>query len=202
MTSLLSVALGSPDPEPTTAFYKSFLGPEAPVVVRHDDAPTSGFRGFTISLVVSQPGNADLLLEAAVAGGARIVKHAAKNLWGYGGVVQAPDGAMWKVACSAKKDKGPASRDVEQIALLLGCGDVKRTKEFYVAQGLAVDKSYGSKYVQFASGGAPITLGLYGRKALAKDAGVPVDGDGARRFAMLTDGATFTDPDGFEAEPA
>ena len=36
------------------------------------------------------------------------LKSAAKSFWGYGGVVRAPDGTIWKVATSAKKDTGPA----------------------------------------------------------------------------------------------
>ena len=202
MTKLLSIALHSPEPEAATAFYSAFLGPDAPISVRAGDEATSGFRGFTLSLVVGQPGNVDLLLDAAVQAGARVIKPAAKSFWGYGGVLQAPDGAIWKAATSTKKDSGPATRDVDEFALLLGCSDVKATKQFYVDQGLSVEKSYGSKYVQFDGGGSAVTLGLYGRKALAKDAGVPMDGDGSRRFTVLTDGASFTDPDGFTWEPA
>ena len=33
--------------------------------------------------------------------------------------------------------------------LLLGVDDVKATKQFYVDHGLAVGKSFGSKYVEF-----------------------------------------------------
>jgi predicted lactoylglutathione lyase len=202
MASLLSVVLESPEPDAASAFYAAFLGPDAPVRVRRGDAPTSGFRGFTVSLVVSQPGTVDLFLDAAIQAGATVLKPAAKSFWGYGGVVQAPDGAIWKAASSSKKDKGPVTRDVDDFALLLGCSDVKATKQFYVEQGLKVDKSYGSKYIQFERGDSAITLGLYGRKALAKDAGVAVEGDGSSRLAIVTDGASFTDPDGFVAEPA
>jgi catechol 2,3-dioxygenase-like lactoylglutathione lyase family enzyme len=201
MTSLLSVVLESPDPEATTAFYAAFLGPDAPIEVRGAGTPTSGFRGFTLSLVVSQPGTVDLLLGAALQAGATALKPAARSLWGYGGVVQAPDGAIWKAASSSKKDSGPVTRDVDDLVLLLGCRDVKASREFYVAQGLEVEKSYGSKYVQF-TGGSPVTLGLYKRKALAKDAGVPEDGDGSHRLTVVTDGASFTDPDGFAGAPA
>ena len=133
---------------------------------------------------------------------ATTLKPAAKSLWGYGGVIQAPDGAIWKAASSSKKDKGPTTRDIDDFVLLLGCSDVAATKRFYVEQGLEVDKSYGSKYVQFTAAGSPVTLGLYGRKALAKDAGVPMDGDGSHRLAMCTDGASFADPDGFIGEAA
>jgi catechol 2,3-dioxygenase-like lactoylglutathione lyase family enzyme len=202
MTSLLSVVLESPEPETASRFYAAFLGADAPVTVRRGDGSTSGFRGFTVSLVVAQPGTVDLFLDAARAAGATTLKPAAKSLWGYGGVVQAPDGAIWKAASSAKKDKGPVTRDVQDVALLLGCTDVKSSKQFYLDQGLVVEKSFGAKYVQFARGDSAITLGLYGRKALAKDAGVPVDGEGSHRLAILTDGAAFTDPDGFVGEPA
>ena len=202
MTKLLSVALQSPEPDAATSFYADFLGPDAPITVRPGDAATSGFRGFTLSLVVAQPGIVDLFLEAALGAGATAVKPATKSFWGYGGVVQAPDGAIWKMATSSKKDKGSVTRTVDEYALLLGCSDVKATKQFYVDQGLRVDKSYGSKYVQFEGGGGPVTLGLYGRKALAKDAGVPVDGNGSHRLAVVTDGGSFTDPDGFVWEPA
>jgi hypothetical protein len=53
---------------------------------------TDGFRGFTLSLVVSQPATVDGLSGAALDAGATPLKPAAKSLWGYGGVVQAPDG--------------------------------------------------------------------------------------------------------------
>jgi hypothetical protein len=43
-------------------------------------------------------------------GGATPLKPVAKSFWGYGGVVQAPDGAIWTVATSSKKDTGPATR--------------------------------------------------------------------------------------------
>lgn len=198
MTSLLSVALESPEPEAATAFYADFLGPDTPIDVRRGDASTSGFRGFTLSLVVAQPGTVDLLFEDAIRAGASVLKPVTKSFWGYGGVVQAPDGAIWKLASSAKKDKGPVTRAIDDFVLLLGCSDVKASKQFYVEHGLEVEKSYGSKYVQFDGSKSAVTLGLYGRKALAKDAGVSMDGVGSHRLTVITDGSTFTDPDGFD----
>src|SRR4051794_23134000 len=121
MTKLQSVVLHSPEPDAATAFYAAFLGPDAPISVREAEEPTSGFRGFTLSLVVGQPGNVDLLVNAATQAGATVVKPVTKSFWGYGGVVQAPDGALWKVATSTKKDTGPATRDVDEFVLLLGC---------------------------------------------------------------------------------
>jgi hypothetical protein len=40
-------------------------------------------------------------------------------------------------------------------------------------------------------------LGLYKRRALAKDAGVSRDGSGSHRLVIGSDGGPFTDPDGF-----
>ena len=42
---------------------------------------------------------------------------------------------------------------------------------------------------------SPVKLGLYSRKALAKDAGVAPEGSGSHR--LVIGGAAFTDPDGF-----
>ena len=43
-----------------------------------------------------------------------------------------------EVATSSKKDTGPATRDVDDVVLLLGVADVKASKQFYVERGLAV----------------------------------------------------------------
>jgi hypothetical protein len=45
-------------------------------------------------------------------------------------------------------------------------------------------------------------MALYGRRALAKDAGVSPDGSGSHRIVIGGDGGSFTDPDGFAWEPA
>jgi predicted lactoylglutathione lyase len=60
-----------------------------------------------MSLGVSQLADVNALLGAALDAGATPLKPAAKSLWGYGGVVQAPDATIWTVASSAKKDTGP-----------------------------------------------------------------------------------------------
>jgi hypothetical protein len=202
MPSIESVILESPDPVAAAAFYNSAfrLGPR--LRVRASDEPTDGFRGFTLSLVVAQPANVDALVGAAVDGGATTVKPPAKSFWGYGGVVRAPDGALWKVASSTKKDTGPATREIEDVVLLLGVADVKATKRFDVEHGLDVAKSYGSKYVEFASSPGAVKLALYGRRALAKDAGVPPEGGGSHRIAVVGDTGAFADPDGFAWESA
>jgi hypothetical protein len=65
------------------------------------------------------------------------------------------------------------------------------------ARALAVAKSFGRKYVEFATGTGPVKLALYGRRALAKDAGVAPDGTGSHRLMISSAAGPFTDPDGF-----
>src|SRR4051794_34883595 len=186
------------DPTAAQAFYSTAFGLGPELQVRAAEAPTSGFRGFTLSLTVGQPANVRALVDAALAAGATEIKPAAKSLWGFGGVVQAPDGTIWKVASSKKKDSGPATREIDKLVLLLGASDVAASKRFYVERGLAVARSFGRKYVEFESSGGAVTLGLYGRRALAKDAGVDEAGSGSHRLLIGGDGGPFTDPDGFE----
>jgi catechol 2,3-dioxygenase-like lactoylglutathione lyase family enzyme len=201
MISIESVTLEVPDPTVASAFYTAAFGLGAQVRVRASDAPTAGFRGFTMSLIVAQPSTVSSLIDSALAAGATTLKPVQKSLWGYGGVVQAPDGAIWKVATSARKDTGPATRQIDQIVLLVAAADVAASKRFYVDHGLTVGKSFG-KYVEFAMPASPIKLGLYGRRALAKDAGVSPDGTGSHRLTIGSDAGPFTDPDGFVWEAA
>ncbi|MFG2053269.1 glyoxalase [Micromonospora sp. NPDC048930] len=202
MAAIDSVILGVPDPATADAFYAAAFGLGSVLGVRAAEEPTSGFRGFTLSLVVSQPSTVDSLVGSALDGGATVLKPVKKSFWGYGGVVQAPDGAIWKVATSAKKDTGPATRQVDDVVLLLGVADVKASKQFYVDHGLAVAKSFGSKYVEFDTAGSPVKLALYSRRAAAKDAGVSPDGTGSHRIVVTGDAGPFTDPDGFAWEAA
>ena len=58
-------------------------------------------------------------------------------------------------------------------------------------------KSFGRKYVEFDMPSGPVKLALYGRRALAKDAGVAPDGTGSHRLVIGSDAGPFTDPDGF-----
>jgi uncharacterized glyoxalase superfamily protein PhnB len=201
MTSIESVTLEVSDPTAATAFYTAAFGLGTQVRVRASDAPTAGFRGFTMSLIVSQPSTVSSLIDSALAAGATTLKPVQKSLWGYGGVVQAPDGAIWKLATSARKDTGPATRQIDQIVLLMAATDVAASKRFYVDHGLSVGKSLG-RYVEFAMPASPIKLGLYGRRALAKDAGVSPDGTGSHRLTVGSDAGPFTDPDGFAWEAA
>jgi len=82
----------------------------------------------------------------------------------------------------------------------LRVADLAESKRFYTDHGLSVAKSFGRKYVEFDTGSGPVKLGLYGRKALAKDAGVAPDGTGSHRIAINAGSGPFTDPDGFAWE--
>jgi hypothetical protein len=197
MVSIESLTLEVADTPAADRFYTAAFGLGTRVRLRASDTPTTGFRGFTLSLTVSQPATAKGLIGAALDAGATALKPAAKSFWGYGGVVQAPDGTIWKVATSAKKDTGPATRHIDDIVLLLGVEDVVASRRFYVDRGLAVARSFGRKYVEFATPSSPVKFALYGRLALAKDAGVSPDGDGSRRLVIGSDAGPFTDPDGF-----
>jgi catechol 2,3-dioxygenase-like lactoylglutathione lyase family enzyme len=200
VTTIDSVVLDMPDPSAAEVFYTAAFGLGARLGFRRSDAPTAGFRGFTLSLVVSQPSTVDSLVGTALDAGATSLKPVAKSFWGYGGVVRAPDGTLWKIATSSKKETGPATREVDDLVLLLGVADVKASKRFYVGRGLAVGKSFGSKYVEFDLPGSPVKLALYGRRAAAKDAGVDPEGTGSHRIAIGSDIGPFTDPDGFAWE--
>jgi predicted lactoylglutathione lyase len=202
MTSIESVILELPDPGAAADFYTTAFGVGTQVGVRASAVPTTGFRGFTMSLVVSQPSTVDSLVGTALDNGATALKPVAKSFWGYGGVVQAPDGAIWKVATSSKKDTGPATRQIDDVVLLLGVANVKATKRFYVDRGLAVKRSFGGKYVEFDAPASHVKLALYGRGALAKDAGVSPDGTGSHRIVICGDAGAFSDPDGFAWEAA
>ena len=180
MTAIESINLEVPDPAAAGAFYTAAFGLGDVLALRGSDAPTTGFRGFTLSLVVSQPATVDGFIGAALDAGATPLKPAKRSFWGYGGVVRAPDGTIWKVA------------------LLLGVADVAASKRFYVEHGVEVAKSFGRKYVQFDTG--HIKLALYGRGALAKDAGVSPEGTGSHRIVIGADAGAFTDPDGFAWE--
>ncbi|KRA39185.1 MULTISPECIES: glyoxalase [unclassified Nocardioides] len=196
-TTLSALTLEVADPAAARAFYADAFGFDSQIDFRATDAATSGFRGFSLSLTVAQPANVNALIDAAVAAGATVLKPVAKSFWGYGGVVQAPDGTIWKVATSNKKDTAPTSKEYDDLVLLLGATDVAATKRFYVERGLTVAKSYGRKYVEFDAGSGPLKLALYGRRALAKDVGVPEEGSGSHRIVLAGSAGPFSDPDGF-----
>jgi hypothetical protein len=201
MTHIEAITIEAADPKAAEEFYTAAFGPDLPLRFRASEAPSSGFRGFTIDLIASQPANVDALMAAAVAAGATVIKEATKSFWGYGGVLQAPDGTVLKFASSSKKNTTPAEKRYDDLVLLMGTGDMNASKQFYVDHGLEVAKSYGRKYTEFADKGA-VKLALYPRKAFAKTAFVNVEGSGSHRMAIWGSDGSFTDPDGFVWESA
>lgn len=198
MGTIEFVTIEVADPTAAEAFYTAAFGLGDRVRVRASQQATSGFRGFTMSLVVSQPATVNSFIDSALSAGATVLKPASKSLWGYGGAVQAPDGTIWTVASSSKKDTGPATRQVDAIVLQLGVTDVAASKQFYLDHGLTAAKSFGSRYVELDTG--PIKLTLNKRGSLAKTAGVSPDGAGSHRLLIGSDAGAFTDPDGFAWE--
>lgn len=197
MVRIESVTVETSDPAGVDAFHAEAFGEGVPVRARASEEPTTGFRGFTLSLVVAQPSTVEAFVGTALEAGATELKPAKKSLWGYGGVVRGVDGTIWTVAASSKQDRGPATREIDEFVLQLGVADVATSKRFYVERGFEVAKSYGRRYVQFANRSSPVTLALYGRRALAKTAGVSPDGRGSHGIAIHSTAGSFTDPDGF-----
>ncbi|WP_026122163.1 VOC family protein [Nocardiopsis halotolerans] len=200
MATIASVTLEVADPTAAHRFHTEALGLDTRIRLRASQESTTGFRGFTMALTVPQPSTVDDLIGSALAAGATSLKPATKSFWGYGGVVRAPDGTIWKVATSAKKDTGPGTRRVDEIVLLLGVADVAASRRFYVERGLGVARSFGRAYVEFDTGPSPVKLALYRRRALARDLGVPPEGSGSHRLVLGGDAGSFTDPDGFAWE--
>lgn len=193
MPELDALTVEADDPEAARAFYAA-MG-LVQVRVRVADAPSSGFRGFALSLVSPQPSAVDGLLTAADEAGAAALQPARKSLWGYGGSVQAPDGTVITVASQSKKDGGPVEEPVENVVLQLGVDDVAASRAFYVERGFRVGRSFGRRYVELDTGG--ITVSLNARRAVAKAAGVSPEGSGSHRIAIHSEAGAFTDPDGF-----
>lgn len=196
MKTIDSIALHVADPASAEAFYARAFNLGDRLRFMPSDAPSSGFRGYTLSLITSQPADARALIDAAAEHGAEILKPAAKSLWGFGGSLRAPDGAVWNIATSSKKDTQPASTSFDEIVLLLGVKDIKASKSFYTERGLRVGKSFGG-YVEFETEANAIGFGLNKRTALAKSVGVDPDGSGSHGITISGSLGDASDPDGF-----
>jgi hypothetical protein len=200
MASIEFVTIGAEDPGATERFIDEAFGVGDRVRAEPMADSVSGFRGFALSLVVAQPGDADALIDQAAAAGAGVLKPAKRSLWGYGGAVQGPDGTVWTVASESKKNTAATTGRVEDVVVQLGVEDPASSKALYVERGLEVAKSYGRRYVEFAPG--PVTLTLNRRGDVAKAAGVSPEGSGTPGLTLHSDVGSFTDPDGFRWEPA
>ncbi|MGI5271772.1 VOC family protein [Nonomuraea sp. CA-218870] len=195
------VTLGAPDVPAARRFYSTAL---SPAVADDDDSVNldlhgtgrltlsaaeglaaepvaAGFRGYVLTCVVNQPTEVRTLMDAAVRGGAEVLKPAKKALFGsFSGAFRAPDGAIWKLAAATGKDTGPAAESPvpTETTLILGVAAPKASKAFYEALGMSVDRDYGSKYVDFHPAKAAARLCLMERGVLARDAGTTRDGGG------------------------
>lgn len=209
--SLDAVAIGTPEVEAAQVFYKTAFSPAADADGRQvtldlhgagqvelhgadalatdagAESATMGFRGYVLNLIVGQPSEVETLLDAAVQGGAKVLKPAKKGLFGgFSAVYRAPDGAIWKLSAPTKKDTGPAADPprATEFVTLLGVAEPKAAKAFYESLGMTADRDYGNKFVDFSLVAGKPRLGLMPRKALAKDAGVDEDGTGFRSLVL------------------
>lgn len=92
-------------PTPSVAFFE--LGRTWLMLYTREDLAADigvpsecpGFPGFTLAHNVSSPKEVDRLMAELEAGGARVVKRAAKTAWGgYSGYVADPDNYYWEIA--------------------------------------------------------------------------------------------------------
>ena len=90
MNSIDSITLEVADTMAAERFYNAAFGLGDLLHVRASDAPTTGFRGFTLSLIVAQPSTVGSLIDSAVDAGATTLKPVEKSMWGYGGSCKRP----------------------------------------------------------------------------------------------------------------
>ena len=112
----------------------------------------------------------------------------------------APDGTIWTVATSAKKDTGPATRQIDEIVLQLGVADVAASKRFYVDRGLAVAKSFGRRYVEFAARRVRSSWRSTDAVPSPRTPASPPTAPDRTGIVIGSDAGPFTDPDGFAWE--
>jgi hypothetical protein len=132
--------------------------------------------------VVSQPATVDAFARTALDAGATSLKPAAKQFWG---------------ERRAARLRGRSTR-------WCSCSEslISPRERYYVDHGLHVARTFARTYVEFTAPATHIKLGLYKRRALAKDASVSPTGSGSHRLVIGSDAGPFTDPDGFAWEAA
>ncbi len=84
--------------------------------------------------------------------------------------------------------------------LLLGVADVAASKRFYVDRGLTVAKSFGRKYVEFATRRRTSSWRSTGAVPWPRTPASPRTATGSHRIVIGSDAGPFTDPDGFAWE--
>jgi hypothetical protein len=103
-------------------------------------------------LIVSQPATVNGFIGALDAG-VMPMKPAAKSFATAASYRSRTDDLA--VSTSAKRDTGSATRQIDEIVILLGVADVAASKRFYVDRGLAAATSFGRKDVELATPSSP-----------------------------------------------
>jgi hypothetical protein len=102
MRAIELVTIEVADPVAAETFYASAFRLTDRVRVRGSDAPSTGFRGFTVSLVVPQPSTVDGLVGRAREAGGTVLKPAVQIALGLrgcrAGALTDPDGFVWEAA--------------------------------------------------------------------------------------------------------
>ncbi|AXB45225.1 VOC family protein [Amycolatopsis albispora] len=130
--------------------------------------------GCVLTYIVDQPSEVETVLATAVRHGAEVLKPAKKSLFaGFAATCRAPDGTVWKLTAPTRKDTGPAADQPAptELVAILAVADPKAAKAFYESLGMAVDRDYGAKFIDFQLTPGRPRLGLMTREALTKDAG-------------------------------
>lgn len=159
---------------------------------------TSGFRGYVLGSIVPQPADVRALLQTATDHGAAVVKPAKKQFFGeFTASYRAPDGAVWKLAASSKKDTAPRDEPPKptESAIHLGVASPTASKAFYEALGMTAEHDYGDKFIDFRITDGALRIGLLPRKDLAKDVGVDERGDGFTAVALTHTAASPAEVD-------
>lgn len=163
------------------------LAPAATAAGSGGEGASSTFPGYVVTYALAQPSEVQAVMDAAAGAGARVLKQAKKALFGsFSGSFRAPDGSIWKVAADSNKSKGPAATAPRptEISIILGVEDPKASRNFYQALGMATDRDYGNKYIDFQPQQGAVRLCLMPRAVLAKDVGIDNPGEGTGRLTL------------------
>ena len=201
MTSIESITLEAPDPAAAGRFYTAAFGLGTQLRLRASKAPTAGFRGFTISLTVSQPATVKGPIGAALDAGATPLKPATKQFWA-------------ATPASCKPRTGPSGRsrprrrrtpDRPPGRSTRSCCWAPRT--WPRANGSTPTAALPWRMPMAASSSRsplhpmPSSWRSTG-DAAARDAGVSPDGTGSHRLMIGSDAGPFTGLDGFAWDTA
>jgi hypothetical protein len=202
MASIESVTLDVADLTAANRFYTGAFGLGTQVRLRASEAPTTGFRGFTLSLTVSQPATVNGLIGAALDAGATSLKPAAKS---FGATAASYEPRTGLSGRSRRRRRRTPARPPGRSTRSCSCWEPRTWPR---ASGSTLTAAWPWRRALAASTSSsplrrvPSSWALYGRRAAAKDAGVSPEGTGSHRLMVGSDAGPFTDPDGFAWEEA